>query len=179
MSYKDITAGSKKGKVVAARFIESQTGTLGLEVACSFLEPSTQTQEKLNWVGWLSPKSIEFTMKTLVGSLGFTGDDEVVPGTSDLKPGVIDVNRELEFVIEIEEYEEKLRPRIRYINYGSNSAFKPLASNILKSRLAEVGFKAAFQMAKSQSTGEAAYAAPKAEAPNAPASHFSDEEVPF
>lgn len=147
MSYKDITAGKKTAHALATRFIKSEKGTLGIEVAFGFIEGTTP--ETLNWVGWLSTAAIENTMKVLTDVLEFNGDDEVVPGTSNLKPDTYNKQKDIELVVEMEEYEGKSRPRIKWVNNpGTGSAFQALTPETVKSELGTIGFKAAFLAAK-------------------------------
>ena len=55
MGYKDIVDGEKTAKAIGARFIKTEKGTPGIEVAFEFEEPSTGNPERLNYVAWLSP----------------------------------------------------------------------------------------------------------------------------
>ena len=151
MGYKDITAGDKKGKVVAARFIQSpKTQTMGFEVAFEFEEPSTGAFERLNWVGWLSERAIENTMDTLVNVLGFNGNDETNADGTLKDENALNKETEVRLVVEIEQYNEKSYPKIKWVNKLSGSNFGSLAPETLKANLDKLGFKAAFLATKSQ-----------------------------
>lgn len=170
MSYKDITAGQKKAKPVAARFIESKGGTTGLEIGFEFIEPSTDTPERLNWVGWLSANAMENTMATLVNVLGYNGNDEVDEHGVLSDPKALAYDREVILVVEPEEYDGKTYMRVKWVNSLSGSAFQGVEKTVIKSKLDQMGFRAAFLAAK-QKTGKPA--AIKASEP------LDESKVPF
>lgn len=179
MSYKDITAGNKTARMVAARVIKSEQGTTGIEVAFKFKEG--ESEEQLNWVGWLSPKALSNTMKTLTDVLGFNGDDQVSEKTGQFKAEAFDLTREVQLVVEMETYDGKTNPRVKWVNKpGAGSGFKSLSGQSAQVELAAVGFKAAFYQAKAElSAAGAPQAAVPAAAPKAPVGHIPEEEVPF
>lgn len=144
MSYRDITAGDKKAKVVAGRFIKSSKGTMGIEVAFEFEEPTTNTQERMNWVGWLSEKALENTMDTLVNVLCFNGNDNVNQAGEFTDPNVFDFNKEVKLVVEMEEYDGKTRAKIKWVNNVGGSGFQGITPEVIRGELAATGFKAAF-----------------------------------
>lgn len=174
MAYKDITAGNKVGaKMLGARVIQTDKGTVGVEIAFSFLEPASQQQEKMNWVGWLSPAAQENTMRTLVDVLGFTGDDEVVPGTSEFKKTAFDYTRDVNLVVDMETYDNKTGPRIKWVNKPGSGGFKSMDTNVVKNKLNELGFKALFLSTKNQLGSPVPAPAP------VPSGAFNSTEVPF
>ena len=150
MGFREITSGDKKGKAVAARFIKYKSGTLGLEVAFEFEEPSVGSIERLNWVGWLSSNAMEFTMATLVDVLGFNGNDAVNEKGELSDPKAIDWNREVKLVVELEEYEGKSYPKIKFVNRLGGSQFASCEPQVLRVDLQSVGFKAAFLAAQAK-----------------------------
>lgn len=165
MGYKEITAGRKIAKPTAARFIKAQTGTLGLEIAFSFREKDAQTgaetYERINWVAWMSEKAMERSMKTLVETLGFNGDDSVDANGLLVNPQALAYGKDVELVVEMElnPNDNKSYPRVKWVNeVGGGSAFGSLAPESIKSDLGAIGFKAKFL---------AAQAAAKAAKPNA------------
>ena len=93
-------------------------------------------------------------MRTLVEVLEFNGDDEVMPGTSSLKPGAINSQKDVELVIEPEEYEGKSRLRVKWVN-NLNRGFESLSPDVVKTELRSLGFKAAFLAAKPTKKTEA------------------------
>lgn len=171
MGFKDITAGKKLARVAAARFVNSQKGTLGIEVAFRFKQG--EVEERIQWVGWCTADAIQRTMKTLVEVLGFNGDDSVDPSTKFLKATALDMNRDVELVIEMQTYEGKTHPRVSWVN-NPNSAggFESPGQNQISAQLSAVGFKAAFLAAKQTFAGGAAVTQPVA-------AELSPEEVPF
>lgn len=157
MAYKDIKPGKYLAKARAARFVKPKE-KLGLEVSFQFMQDGVP--ETINNVFWLSPDAIERSMETLVLGLGFNGDDEVVPGTSNLKPGAIDPNKEVELDIQYEEYQGKAYPRVKFVNIpGREIGFKAAQPETIRAELSAIGFKAAFNMMKGK-TAPAKPAAP-------------------
>lgn len=147
---KNITPGTKIARPYAGRFIKSEKGTLGLEVAFKFKEGDLD--ETLTWVGWLSEKAMERTMKTLVEVLGFNGDDSVDANSVLTNPKALNYAQDVSLVIEMEinPNDQKQYPRIKWVNQLGGSGFKGLAPESIKSELGAVGFKAAFMAARGQ-----------------------------
>lgn len=145
MSYKDIGAGEYTAKPVKgfARFISSSKGTAGLEIPFEFKIPATGNMERLNWVGWLSENAIEKTMETLVDVLGFNGQDACAEDGLLLDPQALAWDKEIKLVIEVEKFEEKEYPKIKWVNKIGGSAFEGK-----KLDLEKIGFRAAFLAAK-------------------------------
>lgn len=188
MARKDITAGVKSAKVVAARFIESKSGKPAIEICFSFVEKSTETEEKLFWQGWLSEAAIDHTMKTLVEVLEYNGSLEVDDeGVLTDKKAFTD--KEVSITVELEarrdeEGQEKLDeegntivdPRIKWVNKAGGSAYSGMDVKKVQSSLKAIGFKAAFQSAKKKAGTPAA--APKNENEKQPSMDENDE-VPW
>ncbi len=153
MSYKDITPGIRTAKAVGARVIKSSKGTPGFEVSFEFTEPSTTNVERLNWIGWLSPNAIEYTMNTLVDVLEFNGRDELIDdGSGNLKdPNALNWLKDVSIVINAEEYDGKTRMKIAWVNNIHGSAFQGGSASDMKRELEAVGFTAAFLAAKAKS----------------------------
>lgn len=171
MGYKEITPGDKIAKPRAARFIKSSTGKLGIEVSFTFKEESTDTTESLNWVAWLSDAAIKYSMATLVDVLGYNGSADTNETGVLTDPVAIAYDRQVKLVVEIQEYEGKSGPRIKYVNSLGGSAFGSCTPETIKQDLAEAGFKAAFLMAKKNS------GLPKQATP--PKEEVSEEDIPF
>lgn len=154
MGFRDIKPGKVIAKPVSAQFIQAKTGTLGLEVKFAFKQEGRE--ETINWVAWLSEKAIERSTGILIDCLGWNGDDEVRPGTSILKPGSIDVSRDVELDIQMESYsdgttgEQRSSPKVQWVNQPSTgSQFKELAPETVKGSIAALNLKAHFHAAKS------------------------------
>lgn len=186
MGYKDITAGNKTGRAKAARFIKSKGGTLGFEVSFEFKEGNSQ--ERLSWVGWLTEKSLENTMETLVDVLGYNGSEVANAEGLLTDPKVLDYARDVQLVIEMEARKDEsgnpklddagqaiLDPRIKWVNKVGGSAYVGLAPETAKNELLQIGFKAAFLKAK-QSSAPPPNRIPNM-APGAP--KLPDEKLPF
>lgn len=160
MGYKNITAGEKKAIAIAARFIKSEgKGTPGIEIIFNFEEPNTGTQESLNWVGWLSPNAKENTMDTLVNVLDCNGNvDQLDEKGVFTDPDFINYKKEVELVVELEialdkDGKQKLDnitfdpikyPRVKWVNNVGGSLYAACAPEVVKSELANVGFRANF-----------------------------------
>lgn len=161
MGYRDITAGDKIGKAVAARLVQSpEKKTPGIEVAFEFEEPSTGNRESLNWIGWLSEKAMENTMDTLVNVLDSNGVETTNAAGVFIDPCFLNKEKEVRLVVDLEKYtneknEEKYYPKIQWVNNLGGSKFAACTPEVVKSTLAQVGFKAAFLAAK-QASGQSA-----------------------
>jgi hypothetical protein len=163
--------GTHVAKVKAARFIKSKTGTLGFEVA--FIIGAEQ--ERMTWVGWLSPKAIDNTMRTLVDVLGFNGNDAVDANGVLTDPKALDYTREVALVIENESYTNpetgntSVSPRIKWVNTLGGGQYAGVAPESVKNDLGACGFKAAFLAAR-QNAGK-----PRAKVDTT----VNSEDVPF
>jgi hypothetical protein len=195
MSYKDITAGDKTAKPIAARLIKSSgKGTPGVEVSFEFLEPSTGGVERLSWVGWLSPLAKEYTMDTLVNVLDSNGDDRL-SAEGVFPKGFVNTDKEVRLVVELEEAKDqdgnpkvdengevRVYPNIKYVNSLSGSAYAGCTPDIGKQILAETGFKASF-MSMAQKSGKKIKPPNHALQPNGqtapPPSFDTNENIPF
>lgn len=172
-----ITTGKKIARTAGARFIQAEKGTLGIEVAFRFKDG--ETEEKMNWVGWLSPAAIENTMKTLVEALDFNGDDTIDPATNMLNAGALNKEKDVELVIDTEEYEGKSRLRIKWVNApGGGPGFKTLAAPVAKAHLDNLGFKAYFNLQK-QGSGKAAPVPAALNSMQQPKGPIAEADLPF
>lgn len=148
MGWKEITAGTKRAKPVSARIIRAKSGTLGMEVTFEFLE-GTQI-ERLAWVGWLTSAAMENTMRTLVQTLGFNGDESTDATGVLTNKQALNWDQEVDLVVELEKAQdsEKTYPRVKWVNRIGGSGFQGCEPEVVKKELAAVGFKAAFLTAK-------------------------------
>lgn len=162
MGWKDITVGEKTAKVVGARWIKSNTGKMGLEVAFDFEEPTTNGRERLNWVGWLSKDAIGNTMDTLVNVLGYNGSEDADENGVLTDKKAFNTEQEVKLVVEMElnPNNNKEYPRIKWVNSMSGSGFAGVSVNVVKSELQVLGFKAAFLAAKQGGKGSASASKP-------------------
>lgn len=147
MSFKDIVAGKKTARPIRAGYTESKkTGNKAVAVEFAFDENGQQ--ETLIWKGWLSEKAIEHTSRTLTDVLGFNLNDEAYPEghpkAGEWKdPNAIAYGVDVSIVVEMETYEGKTRPRIKYINkLGSGNAYKSLEPETVKGSPEIASFKA-------------------------------------
>ncbi len=173
MGYKDITAGEKVAQAKGARFIESKRGTMGIEVAFEFIEPSTDSVERLNWTGWLTTGdaekqgAMEKTMETLVDVLGFNGDDSCNADGTLANPNALDYARQVRLVVDLETYNNKTYPKIKWVNSLGGSGFQKCEPTVIKQNLGSLGFKAAFLAAsqKNKPAGAATVSVPEEKLP--------------
>lgn len=141
MGYKDIKAGEKVGKPIAARFVKPKEH-LGLEVSFEF-EESSGSRERLTWTGWLSEAAIENTMDCLVGVLGFNGNDDCDDNGILTDSNALAYGRQVKLIVELDEYNGKHYPKIKFVNrMGLASA----GAHVVKNK--SVVLKAAFERAK-------------------------------
>ena len=173
MGWKDITAGDKTARAFKMRFIKSNTGTAGLEVAFRFkqlLAGGAQSDEQLTWVGWISDAARDRTMKTLVDVLGYNGSMDTNEDGVFTDPKVLDWDRDITLVIEMEAYEGKQYPKIKWVNKAGGSAFAGCAPEVVKNELNSSAFRAAFLAAQQSLKGGSKSSAPKT---------VNEEDLPF
>lgn len=157
MGYKDVTSGDKTAKLKGARFIKSPAkGTPGIELAFEFIEPSTGTPERLNYVAWLSAGALGYSMEMLTKVLGYNGSEETDFNGVLTDPKAFNYGQEVKLVVEEESYvnsagEQKSAMKIKYVNSLGGSQFANVEPKTIKADLASVGFRAAFLAAKQQS----------------------------
>jgi hypothetical protein len=173
MSWKNITSGEKVGKAKRARWVKPKD-CLGLEVEFEFTQhtpgelgqPATQTQELRSWVAWFpvgNAKQHERVMETLRGVLGFNGNDQADPTTGVLTdPNAFDWSREVQLVVEMENFQGKDYPKIQWVNELCGSQFKAAEPATVKNDLTAIGFKALFLASQKAAGGPAK---PKTQAP--------------
>ena len=148
MSKQDITSGNKVAKMIAARMMKSKTGTPGIEIMFSFIEPRTSAPETLEWVAWLTPKAAENSVKTLVEVLGYNGDKKTDPQGIFQDRVAFDYLREVSIVVEHEEYNGNFYPKIKWVNSMGGSQFAGVTPEQIKGSLNDVGFDALVLAAK-------------------------------
>jgi hypothetical protein len=156
MAIINVKPGKKLARPTAARFIKSQAGTLGMEIAFSFMEPSTGVTESMNWVAWLSEKAMERSMDTLTNTLGFNGNDSCNAEGILTDPQALAFNVDVELVVEDEEYKGKYYPKIKWVNRVGGNSFADATPESIKSELSAIGFQGAFLAAKQKKDAEAA-----------------------
>lgn len=131
MGWNNVSAGDKIAKPVGMRMVTASTGKEAVEIVFEF-EGDDGGRERLEWQGWTSPPAVDFTMKTLKDVLGYDRTKATIGvGGVFVDPNVINFEREVKLVVEIEKYkteagEEKEKPRIKWINTLGGSKFKGL-----------------------------------------------------
>jgi hypothetical protein len=128
---------------------------------------------------WLTDAAFENTMKTLSETFGWNGED-----ISELNNGELLFGIECNAVVEIEEYDGKLRPKVKFLNNPNraqpameNESAKALADS-LKGRILAFRAKNGGKGAPVQITRSEAAAIDKAGA-EATASMAADTGLPF
>lgn len=184
-----ITAGTKTAKIVSGKFIESpKTKTMGIEVVFSFEEQETGSRETLSWVAWLTDKAKERSMETLVDVLGYNGSEAVNDKGIFTDKNAFDFGSEVSLEVELEarldadgnqkfkDGEPIFDARVKWVNRLGGSGFIGIQPEVLKSKLAGLGFRGLFLSAQKNS------GRPKQQAPAAAAGGpgvDSNEPLPF
>lgn len=151
-------SGTYKAKAKKARIIKSgNKGTLGIEVVFETEDPISD----ISYVGWLSERAIEYTMKTLTGVMESDGKEEVDQDGNFVSPTFINYDKTYNLVVEMEEGKDKdgnvkidklglpkMYPVLKWVNEVGGSNYAGLEPEVAKTALKSVGFKAAFLAAK-------------------------------
>lgn len=147
----ELNDGKYRAKATAWTLAESGQGTPEVAVAFQFSDPDLGNKS-ITWHGYLSDKTYQRTVESL-RICGWTGDD-----LSDLAG--LDAN-EVELVVENEEYEGEVNPKVRWVNrIGGGLAVKaPMTPEKAKTF-------AASMRTKIRAFDAAAKAKPKAKASN-------------
>ena len=155
-----ISAGNKIAKATGIRLITTKEGAVAFEVAFKFDENGVP--QTLTWQGWLKNKSggtdaMERTMSTLQDRLDydFSQDTVKVPKGDPREgmlanQGAINRNKEVQIVVEYEEYEGKQRPRIRWINEVGGGQFAGISAEQSNNVFDAIGFKAMAEALKAK-----------------------------
>ncbi len=149
-----ITAGNKIARAGAIRVVESKNkGTKSIEVMFAFDENGVPA--RLYWNGWLTPGALENTLKTLIEVLDYNGDETVVTvPAGDPREGMfanqdcINLRKDVQLVVEMESWEGKERPRIKWVNNISGGQFGGCSPEVVKSHFGAIGFKATYLSVK-------------------------------
>jgi hypothetical protein len=105
----------------AAQLTKTSKGDPQVLVVFEILSPGPQQGSKIGWYGFFTPKTQERTLEALY-ACGWHG-----PDLTDLS-GVGD--REVEIVVEEEEYQGKVRSKVRWVNVpGRGANISPLPVN--------------------------------------------------
>jgi hypothetical protein len=107
--------GDYRAKAVEAALGRSSKGTEQVAVRFSLLDFPQQT---ITWYGYFSEKAFEISMRGLRAA-GFTGDN-----LADLSSLREEVSPEVVLVIDHDEYNGKVRPRVQFINGAGGMAVK-------------------------------------------------------
>lgn len=107
--------GDYRAKAVEAVLGRSSKGTEQVAVRFALLD---FPQQSITWYGYFSEKAFEISMRGL-RSAGFTGDN-----LADLSSLREDTSPEVVLVIEHDEYNGKIRPRVQFINSSGGMAVK-------------------------------------------------------
>ena len=149
-----IAEGNKIATIVAARFIKSKTGTMGMEIMFEFTEGTgeSSTRERLNYVAWLSPKAIEHSMDMLVAVLKYNGSKEINKDGVLSDPNAL-TKDQVQLVVEMQEYTNdegvtRIHPKIKWVNCIGKSAYESMDNNSIQAGLISCSFEAAFLAAK-------------------------------
>lgn len=113
----NIPAGRHRARAREGSLTQAKTGTPQVYVGFELLDMPGRS---ISWYGYLSEKAEERTIEAL-RTAGWTGDDiSRLDGLGD---------SEVELVVEWEEYEGKLRARVKFINAMGGGGGKALAGH--------------------------------------------------
>lgn len=141
MAYKDIKPGKYKAKATRGGIGKSKNkGTLQVGIEFEFMTTGGEL-ETLWWMGYLTDAAKERVYNTLA-LLDFKENYVETPGENGtmFADDALDKNKEVEIVVEMEEYEGKSRPKISWVNALGGSRFSGLPSIELKSTLSSINF---------------------------------------
>lgn len=145
MSWKDITAGTKQAKAVQIKYVQNKkTLNRAFEVRFEFVEPTTETVEHLDWMGFNTPAARDRTRDILVDIMDYNGDLRTNDDGFFIDQGCINMERTYHIVVDIEEYNGKFSPKIKWVNSseGKNTSNEPMSPALAKSDLEQSGFSA-------------------------------------
>jgi hypothetical protein len=114
-------------------------GTPQVGIEFEFYPTETGEPERIWWVGYLTEKAIENTIKTLA-ICGHNGDESFPAGCFSTE--------QVEIVIEMETYEGKTTPRVRWVNQLGASKFSNIQPDEAKKIATSVNLKAQVMAAK-------------------------------
>ena len=162
-----VQPGNHKATLIEAIYTESsKKGTPAITVKLKVGE------DTILWDGWInSAENFERTYARLINAFGFTGDDEMDPDTKAFKASAFPV-KECSIEVENETYEaedgtSKTRARVKWLNpLHGGAARAKLEPQVVKTKLSQLGSKAAYMAAKKLATSPVG--TPKV-----------DEEIPF
>ena len=110
MGYKDIVAGKYIAKALRGATGDTKNGTP--QVGVEFEFTVNGSKETLWWFGFLTPKAREYTYEKLM-VIEYNGDRDE---NGVFPEGSFNNKKEVQIVVEMEEYEGKSRPKIKWIN---------------------------------------------------------------
>jgi hypothetical protein len=148
MGYKDIKAGKYLATAITIAFGESKekkTPQVGIEFSFA-TDTGTET---LWWVGYFSDKAKERSLDTL-GIVGFNGDVDNI---------AFDKTKQVEVVVEMEEYDNKLKPKIKWVNELGGQKFANVEVTQVKATMVALNVDLKKEMASRMKT------APQAKGP--------------
>ena len=130
-----IEPGTYKAKLIDYGITESSNGKP--TVVLKFINENGD--EISHWM-YLTEKAQPYTAKTLM-VFGYNGEDltQLAAGTEG---GLLDTTKEVEIVMENEEWEGKTRCKVKWINEPGGGGFKKLAKAEATKLLAGVNLKA-------------------------------------
>lgn len=157
--------GKYIAKIVSYGLQEGKEGGKSDAIIVRFETKPDEKGEVYNqtWYGYLTEKAFERTLATLMGPLGMIATPDQVEtcleriSSEGLASNMLNTEKDIELVIENEEYNGKTRPRVKWINEpGAGNEFKKLAADQVKGRFAHLnaaGVAASIQAKKPAVTG--------------------------
>lgn len=136
----EILPGKFHAKAVDYGISSSKSGAPLVNVRFAWTENGEE--KSYNWMGSLNEgKAQEFTMKTLI-ALGLKSTEKIVELCDGPSSGALDLAKMVEITIELETYEGKTAPRIRWVNeIGFRNA---MTKEDFKAKIQQLGVKGTF-----------------------------------
>lgn len=140
MGFKDIKSGTYLAYPVRGAIAQSKKGTDEVDIEFEF-ETTEKTIEHIWGRFYLSEMTKERTFQTLA-ICGMNDDKDFDPDAPARR------RNQVQIVIEMEEYEEKVSPRVKWVNQLGGKKFSNLAPTEIKATLAKHNFANEIKAAK-------------------------------
>lgn len=126
--------GKYLGRAIGTEWGRSQKGNMQIAVTCEITQACDEHGKTITWFGTFSDAATEMAVRAL-RAFGWEGDDLSDLDNLDTEQCKRFLGREVELVIEEEEYDGKVRSRVRFVNEPGTGKFafkEPVGGNDLR-----------------------------------------------